>query len=55
MQEALQIAKDNKDERGIHNLELELKDENEKKATLDLFKKDLVTFTRLYEFLISNC
>ena len=51
MQEALQRAKDNKDERGIHNLELELKDENETKATLDLFKKDLVTFTRLYEFL----
>ncbi|MGJ0299500.1 type I restriction endonuclease subunit R [Aliarcobacter cryaerophilus] len=51
LQEALQIAKDNKDARGIHNLELELKDENEKKATLDLFKKDLVTFTRLYEFL----
>ena len=34
LQEALQRAKDNKDERGIHNLELELKDENEKKATL---------------------
>lgn len=51
LQEALQIAKDNNDDKGIHNLQLELKDENEKKATLDLFKKDLVTFTRLYEFL----
>ncbi|MBU0626047.1 DEAD/DEAH box helicase family protein [Patescibacteria group bacterium] len=51
IKEALNAAKSNGDTTGIHNLELELKEASEKKAALELFKKDLVTFTRLYEFL----
>jgi type I restriction enzyme R subunit len=47
----LKQAKKDNDDRGIHNLELELKNANEDKNSLDLFKKDLITFLRMYEFL----
>jgi len=39
------------DETLIHNYGLSLREANEKKSELDIFKKDLVTFVRLYEFL----
>ena len=51
LKEALHIAKNNKDTKGTQNLELDLKEVNEKKNALDLFKKDMISFTRLYEFL----
>ncbi len=51
LKEILERTKKDGDDRGVHNLELELKQANEKKAELDLFKKDLITFVRLYEFL----
>lgn len=44
-------ARRNKDDKGIHNCELDLKSANEDKNSLDLFKKDLITFLRMYEFL----
>ncbi len=47
----LKLAKQNKDEKGIHNYELDLKSANEEKSELDIFKKDLITFVRMYEFL----
>lgn len=47
----LYVAKNNKDEKGTQNLERNLKEANEKKNALDLFKKDMISFTRLYEFL----
>lgn len=48
IKEKLKYAKNDKD---IHNLTLDLKDANEDKNALDVFKKDMVTFVRLYEFL----
>lgn len=48
---ALANAKENKDESGIHNAELDIKRAKEDKDALDLFKKDLGTFVRMYEFL----
>ena len=51
LQSSLNEAKKNKDEKGIHNLKLDLKGVNEEKSALDIFKKDLVTFLRMYEFL----
>ncbi|MFW3346594.1 type I restriction enzyme subunit R domain-containing protein [Aliarcobacter butzleri] len=48
---SLEVEKQNKDERAIHNLEKELREENEKKSKLDLLKKDFVTYVRRYEFL----
>jgi len=47
----LSEAKKNKDDKGIHNYELDLKEANELKSALDIFKKDLISFLRLYEFL----
>ncbi len=44
-------AKKNKDDAGIHNYELDLKVANEDKNALDIFKKDLISFLRMYEFL----
>jgi len=44
-------AKKSKDDKGIHNYELELKNANEEKNALDLFKKDMIVFLRIYEFL----
>ena len=51
LKELLAQAKKDKDDASIHNLELELKETNETKSELDIFKKDLVTFVRMYEFL----
>ncbi len=47
----LTIAKKEKDEKAIHNYELDLKEANEVKNALDIFKKDLISFVRMYEFL----
>jgi type I restriction enzyme R subunit len=44
-------AKKCKNETAIHNYELDLKVANEDKNSLDLFKKDLISFLRMYEFL----
>jgi len=49
--EALEIAKQNQDEAAIHNAELDLKGAKQDKDELDVFKKDLLTFSRMYEFL----
>ena len=47
----LKLAKQNKDDRGMHNYALDLKEANEAKEALDIFKKDLITFVRIYDFL----
>jgi len=47
----LAIAKREKDDKAIHNYELDLKEANEVKNALDIFKKDLISFVRMYEFL----
>ncbi len=49
--EALESAKKDRDETLEHNLNLELKGLNERQNELDIFKKDLKTFVRMYEFL----
>jgi len=51
IQNSLEEAKRHKDDKAIHNDELDLKEANEAKNALDIFKKDLVTFLRMYEFL----
>lgn len=51
VKDILAQAKKNKDETSIHNYKLDLKSDNEDKNSLDLFKKDLITFLRMYEFL----
>jgi type I restriction enzyme R subunit len=48
---ALDYAKENQDASGIHNAELDIKRAKEDKDALELFKKDLGTFIRMYEFL----
>jgi len=48
---SLTEAKKNKDDKGIHNYELDLTSAYEDKNALDLFKKDMITFLRMYEFL----
>jgi type I restriction enzyme R subunit len=50
-QASLNIAKKNNDKKGVHNLELELKEANKEKSALDIFKSDLSKFVRMYEFL----
>jgi type I restriction enzyme R subunit len=47
----LAIAKKEKDEKAIHNYELDLKEANEVKNALDIFKKEMISFVRMYEFL----
>ena len=47
----LERAKESKDETAIHNAERDRKHAKEDKDALDLFKKDLGTFVRMYEFL----
>ncbi len=47
----LEQAEKAQDETAIHNTQRELKEAKEGKDALDLFKKDLGTFTRMYEFL----
>lgn len=49
--EALEMAKSNQDEALIHNAELDLKGAKQDKDELDVFKKDVGTFNRMYEFL----
>ncbi len=49
--EALKGAKENGDTSGTHNIEIEIGRAKEKKDALELFKKDLGTFVRMYEFL----
>lgn len=51
IQSSLNEAKKQKDDKGTHNYELDLKGANEAKNALDIFKKDLITFVRMYEFL----
>ena len=51
IKETLVIAKRENDEKGIHNLELDLKEANETKNALELFKADMTKFVRMYEFL----
>jgi len=48
---ALENATANKDESGVHNAEMDIKRAKEDKDALELFKKDLGTFIRMYEFL----
>ena len=48
---SLKQAKKSKDEKGIHNYTLDLQMANEAKSALDIFKKDLISFLRMYEFL----
>jgi len=47
----LKYAKEAKNDKQIHNLTLALKEANEDKNSLDVFKKDMITFVRMYEFL----
>ena len=47
----LAIAQKEQDPKEVHNLELDLKELNEVRNALDVFKKDLVSFVRMYEFL----
>ena len=49
--EDLENAEESGDTTLIHNTQGMLKEVKEKKAALDLFKKDLGTFVRMYEFL----
>ncbi len=49
--ENLAVAKKENDDKGVHNLELELKEVNEVKNALDIFKRELISFVRMYEFL----
>ena len=51
LSENLKKAKQNKDDKAIHNYELDLKEANIEKNALDVFKKDLITFLRMYDFL----
>ena len=44
---SLKEAQKSKDEKGVHNYELDLKGANEDKNALDLFKKDMITFLRI--------
>jgi type I restriction enzyme, R subunit len=50
-QSALEHAKENNDDAAIHNAELDIKRAKEDKDALELFKKDLGTFVKMYEFL----
>jgi type I restriction enzyme R subunit len=49
--EALDVATENGDEAQKHNAELDLKGYKQDKDELDIFKKDVGTFSRMYEFL----
>ncbi|RUM65129.1 MAG: type I restriction endonuclease subunit R, partial [Sulfurimonas sp.] len=50
-EEVLERAKANGDSSGEHNTQIEIGRAKEKKDALELFKKDLGTFVRMYEFL----
>lgn len=49
--QSLENAKANGDEAGEHNAELDIKRAKEDKDALELFKKDLSTFSKMYDFL----
>ncbi len=49
--EAFRTAERNGDKQGMQRAEQELKEAGEKKDTLDLFRKNLQSFVRAYEFL----
>jgi len=51
IKQQVKYAKDNKNDKDIHNFSLDLKEANEDKNALDIFKKDMITFVRMYEFL----
>ena len=51
VKEQLKYAKEANNDKEIHNLTLALKEANEDKNSLDIFKKDMITFVRMYEFL----
>jgi type I restriction enzyme, R subunit len=51
VQENLNLAKQNGDETSKHNYEIELSEANKLKSTLDILKKEMVTFVRMYDFL----
>ncbi|MAD41127.1 MAG: restriction endonuclease subunit R [Arcobacter sp.] len=51
IKEALGNAKQDNDEKAIHNLEIDLKEANEIKSALEIFKANMVKFVRMYEFL----
>jgi len=51
VKQLIKAAKKDKDDKSVHNYGLDLKEFNEGKSELDIFKKDLVTFIRMYEFL----
>ncbi|MDC9612175.1 type I restriction endonuclease subunit R, partial [Pseudoalteromonas sp. GABNS16H] len=49
--ESLKAAERNGDKQGMQKAEQELKEAGEQKDTLDLFRKNLQSFVRAYEFL----
>jgi len=49
--ERLKAAERAGDEKGVHNLGLEKEESAKAKKALEIFKKDLATFVRMYEFL----
>jgi len=51
LKEEINRLKSGNDTKAINNCELDLKQANEQKSELLLFKKDLITFVRMYEFL----
>jgi len=51
IKEKLKEAKKEGNERGADNYKLDLSSANEEKNILDLFKKDMISFLRIYEFL----
>ena len=51
IKDALVIAKRENDEKGIYNLDIDLKEANEAKNSLELFKADMTKFVRMFEFL----
>ncbi|MFA9373307.1 MAG: type I restriction endonuclease subunit R [Poseidonibacter sp.] len=51
IKKALENGKQDNDEKAIHNLGLDLKEANEKKSELEIFKANMVKFVRMYEFL----
>lgn len=51
IKDTLSIAQKEKNEKGVHNLTLDLKEANALKNALDIFKKELVSFVRIVGFL----
>ena len=51
LEEGIKAAQKDADEKGVHNLSLQREERSKAKKALDIFKKDLTTFVRMYEFL----